>query len=168
MAKNDPHYLRNIIKDENLSKYASRAGATSFQKAVVKTYLKGVNESQLAQKYDVSISTIHEAIRGYITICRRYTGQQANPRKMAWLERVKPESDFLSELIDSDSKDFLKVNYALIETSRIAVNKGLQLEALYTENADDQNKERQKEIIEQLRTLLSKSQQLLDKLDDID
>jgi hypothetical protein len=87
---------------------------------------------------------------------------------MAWLERVKPESDFSFELIHSDSKDFLKINYALIEASRIAVNKGLQLEALYIENADNQNKERQKEIIEQLRTLLSKSQQLLDKLDDID
>lgn len=66
------YYLRDIIREEELMKYASKAGVTSFQKSVVKTYMKGINESQLAAKYDVMTNAIHEAIYGYVTTCRRY------------------------------------------------------------------------------------------------
>ena len=54
MERHEPHYLRKIIEEENLTKYASKAGVTSFQNSVVKTYMKGVNESQLAKKYEVT------------------------------------------------------------------------------------------------------------------
>ena len=53
MERKKAHYLRDIIREEELMKYASKAGVTSFQKSVVKTYMKGINESQLAAKYDV-------------------------------------------------------------------------------------------------------------------
>lgn len=62
MERKKAHYLRDIIREEELMKYASKAGVTSFQKSVVKTYMKGINESQLAAKYDVTTNAIHEAI----------------------------------------------------------------------------------------------------------
>ena len=61
MERKKAHYLRDIIREEELMKYASKAGVTSFQKSVVKTYMKGINESQLAAKYDVMTNAIHEA-----------------------------------------------------------------------------------------------------------
>lgn len=60
MERKKAHYLRDIIREEELMKYASKAGVTSFQKSVVKTYMKGINESQLAAKYDVKESIMKE------------------------------------------------------------------------------------------------------------
>ena len=59
MERKKAHYLRDIICEEELMKYASKAGVTSFQKSVVKTYMKGINESQLAAKYYVTTNAIH-------------------------------------------------------------------------------------------------------------
>ena len=98
MEKHEPHYLRKIIEEENLTKYASKAGVTSFQNCVVKTYMKGVNESQLAKKYDVTPNAIHEAIYGYVVACRRYLGERTNSRKIPWIDRVEPEDDFLEDI----------------------------------------------------------------------
>ena len=105
MERKKAHYLRDIIREEELMKYASKAGVTSFQKSVVKTYMKGINESQLAAKYDVMTNAIHEAIYGYVTTCRRYVGKQTNSRKLQWIERVEPEEDFLENILKGKNKE---------------------------------------------------------------
>ena len=102
MERKKAHYLRDIIREEELMKYASKAGVTSFQKSVVKTYMKGINESQLATKYDVTTNAIHEAIYGYVTTCRRYVGKQTNSRKLQWIERVVNTSGALLDIIENE------------------------------------------------------------------
>lgn len=104
MEKHEPHYLRKIIEEENLTKYASKAGVTSFQNCVVKTYMKGVNESQLAKKYDVTPNAIHEALYGYVVACRRYLGERTNSRKIPWIDRVESEDDFLEDVVNGNNR----------------------------------------------------------------
>lgn len=123
MERKKAHYLRDIIREEELMKYASKAGVTSFQKSVVKTYMKGINESQLAAKYDVMTNAIHEAIYGYVTTCRRYVGKQTNSRKLQWIERVEPEEDFLENILKGKNKGQNAAKEALVEASRVPPDK---------------------------------------------
>lgn len=157
MERKKAHYLRDIIREEELMKYASKAGVTSFQKSVVKTYMKGINESQLATKYDVTTNAIHEAIYGYVTTCRRYVGKQTNSRKLQWIERVEPEEDFLENILKGKNKGQNAAKEALVEASRVSVNKFL---LLLKQNAN--NPDKQKQLINQLRIVFNTSGALLD------
>ena len=152
MERKKAHYLRDIIREEELMKYASKAGVTSFQKSVVKTYMKGINESQLAAKYDVTTNAIHEAIYGYVTTCRRYVGKQTNSRKLQWIERVEPEEDFLENILKGKNKGQNAAKEALVEASRVSVNKSL---LLLKQNAN--NPDKQKQLINQLRIVFNTS-----------
>ena len=161
MERKKAHYLRDIIREEELMKYASKAGVTSFQKSVVKTYMKGINESQLAAKYDVTTNAIHEAIYGYVTTCRRYVGKQTNSRKLQWIERVEPEEDFLENILKGKNKGQNAAKEALVEASRVSVNKSL---LLLKQNAN--NPDKQKQLINQLRIVFNTSGALLDIIEN--
>lgn len=161
MERKKAHYLRDIIREEELMKYASKAGVTSFQKSVVKTYMKGINESQLAAKYDVATNAIHEAIYGYVTTCRRYVGKQTNSRKLQWIERVEPEEDFLENILKGKNKGQNAAKEALVEASRVSVNKSL---LLLKQNAN--NPDKQKQLINQLRIVFNTSGALLDIIEN--
>ena len=161
MERKKAHYLRDIIREEELMKYASKAGVTSFQKSVVKTYMKGINESQLAAKYDVMTNAIHEAIYGYVTTCRRYVGKQTNSRKLQWIERVEPEEDFLENILKGKNKGQNAAKEALVEASRVSVNKSL---LLLKQNAN--NPDKQKQLINQLRIVFNTSGALLDIIEN--
>lgn len=161
MERKKAHYLRDIIREEELMKYASKAGVTSFQKSVVKTYMKGINESQLAAKYDVTTNAIHEAIYGYVTTCRRYVGKQTNSRKLQWIERVEPEEDFLENILKEKNKGQNAAKEALVEASRVSVNKSL---LLLKQNAN--NPDKQKQLINQLRIVFNTSGALLDIIEN--
>ena len=161
MERKKAHYLRDIIREEELMKYASKAGVTSFQKSVVKTYMKGINESQLATKYDVTTNAIYEAIYGYVTTCRRYVGKQTNSRKLQWIERVEPEEDFLENILKGKNKCQNAAKEALVEASRVSVNKSL---LLLKQNAN--NPDKQKQLINQLRIVFNTSGALLDIIEN--
>ena len=161
MERKKAHYLRDTIREEELMKYASKAGVTSFQKSVVKTYMKGINESQLAAKYDVTTNAIHEAIYGYVTTCRRYVGKQTNSRKLQWIERVEPEEDFLENILKGKNKGQNVAKEALVEASRVSVNKSL---LLLKQNAN--NPDKQKQLINQLRIVFNTSGALLDIIEN--
>ena len=161
MERKKAHYLRDIIREEELMKYASKAGVTSFQKSVVKTYMKGINQSQLAAKYDVTTNAIHEAIYGYVTTCRRYVGKQTNSRKLQWIERVEPEEDFLENILKGKNKGQNAAKEALVEASRVSVNKSL---LLLKQNAN--NPDKQKQLINQLRIVFNTSGALLDIIEN--
>lgn len=161
MERKKAHYLRDIIREEELMKYASKAGVTSFQKSVVKTYMKGINESQLAAKYDVTTNAIHEAIYGYVITCRRYVGKQTNSRKLQWIERVEPEEDFLENILKGKNKGQNAAKEALVEASRVSVNKSL---LLLKQNAN--NPDKQKQLINQLRIVFNTSGALLDIIEN--
>lgn len=161
MERKKAHYLRDIIREEELMKYASKAGVTSFQKSVVKTYMKGINESQLAAKYDVTTNAIHEAIYGYVTTCRRYVGKQTNSRKLQWIERVEAEEDFLENILKGKNKGQNAAKEALVEASRVSVNKSL---LLLKQNAN--NPDKQKQLINQLRIVFNTSGALLDIIEN--
>ena len=154
MERKKAHYLRDIIREEELMKYASKAGVTSFQKSVVKTYMKGINESQLATKYDVTTNAIHEAIYGYV-------GKQTNSRKLQWIERVEPEEDFLENILKGKNKGQNAAKEALVEASRVSVNKSL---LLLKQNAN--NPDKQKQLINQLRIVFNISGALLDIIEN--
>lgn len=161
MERKKAHYLRDIIREEELMKYASKAGVISFQKSVVKTYMKGINESQLAAKYNVTTNAIHEAIYGYVTTCRRYVGKQTNSRKLQWIERVEPEEDFLENILKGKNKGQNAAKEALVEASRVSVNKSL---LLLKQNAN--NPDKQKQLINQLRIVFNTSGALLDIIEN--
>ncbi len=161
MERKKAHYLRDIIREEELMKYASKAGVTSFQKSVVKTYMKGINESQLATKYDVTTNAIHEAVYGYVTTCRRYVGKQTNSRKLQWIERVEPEEDFLENILKGKNKGQNAAKEAIVAASRVSVNKSL---LLLKQNAN--NPDKQKQLINQLRIVFNTSGALLDIIEN--
>lgn len=161
MERHEPHYLRKIIEEENLTKYVSKAGVTSFQNSVVKTYMKGVNESQLAKKYEVTPNAIHEAIYGYVVACRRYLGKRTNSRKLPWIDRVEPENDFLEDVLNGKNKSKGAVEEALVEATRVAVSKSLNLAKI-----DKKNKDKYKSVVKQLRTVLDISMHLLEDIED--
>lgn len=102
-----------------------------------------------------------EAIYGYVTTCRRYVGKQTNSRKLQWIERVEPEEDFLENILKGKNKGQNAAKEALVEASRVSVNKSL---LLLKQNAN--NPDKQKQLINQLRIVFNTSGALLDIIEN--
>lgn len=99
--------------------------------------------------------TEKEAIYGYVVACRRYLGKRTNSRKIPWIDRVEPEDDFLEDVVNGNNRKKGAVEEALVEATRVAVNKSLNLTKI-----DKKNKDKYKSVVKQLRTVLDISMHL--------
>ena len=160
--KTVPRY-RQIIEEEGLMKYMSKVGVTSRQKYVLRSYMKGISEGQLAKKYNVAVNTIHEDIRSYVGSARKYVGDSPALRKIKWYESVKPDEDLMKNVISNKNTKRYATYKALIESTRVAAKKADMLL-----DAKRRNPKKIKELEGYIRTALETSEKILEMVEEED
>lgn len=64
------HYRKQII-EENLSQYNDQFTFSSRNFAIVEEYVSGASMTNLADKYGISLSRVHQIVGNYVMHCNR-------------------------------------------------------------------------------------------------